>query len=128
MQCNVLRKVFIWIWREYTCMKIRWLLCLHYVRFHQLLWKKKLRGFLKKKNLVFIGNVSVLMITWGDEALLEGSHKIGYVCPSFRASVSFLGNGSLVFSENQDGVRGPYIVVCDRARFFWKKSPSGKND
>ena len=42
-------------------------------------------------------------------------------------SVSFLGIGSLVFSETQHGFRGPYIVVCD-SRIFWKKSPSGKND
>ena len=30
---------------------------------------------------------------------LEGSYKIGSVCPSFRLLVSFLGIGSLVFSE-----------------------------
>ena len=38
----------------------------------------------------------------------------------FHLSVSFLRIGSLVFSETQHGVRGPYIVVCDRAGFFGK--------
>ena len=47
---------------------------------------------------------------------------------SFRLSISFLGIGSLVLSETQLDVRSPYIIVCDRARFFWKKTPSGKND
>ena len=50
------------------------------------------------------------------------------ICPSFNPffylsfhlSVSFLGIGSLVFSETQHGVRGPYIVMCDRAGFFGK--------
>ena len=40
--------------------------------------------------------------------------------PSFHLSITFLGFGSVVFSEIQHGVRGPYIVVCDRARFFGK--------
>ena len=48
-------------------------------------------------------------------------------CPSALLSVSFLKIGSLVFSETLHGVRGPYIVVCDRGR-FWKKSSLGKND
>ena len=59
----------------------------------------------------------------------EGSYKIVSVCPSFcpsfhqsfRLSISFLGMGSLVFSETQHCVRGPYIVVCD-SLIFWKKS------
>ena len=50
----------------------------------------------------------------------EGSYKIGSVRPSFHLSVSFLRIGSLVFSETQHGVRGPYIVMCDRAEFFRK--------
>ena len=50
------------------------------------------------------------------------------VFPSFRLSVSFLGIGLLAFSETQHGVRNPYIVVCDRAGLFGKKSPSDKND
>ena len=58
----------------------------------------------------------------------EGCYKTGSVCLSFcpsfhlsfRLSISFLGIGSLVFSETQHGVRGPYIVVCDRAGFFGK--------
>ena len=36
--------------------------------------------------------------------LPEGSYKVGF--------------GSLAFSETWHGVRGPYIVVCDRAKFF----------
>ena len=32
----------------------------------------------------------------------------------------FLGIGSLFFSETQHGVRGPCVVVRDRARFFEK--------
>ena len=56
----------------------------------------------------------------------EGSYKLGYVRPSFRLSVRFLGIGSLVFSETEHSVRGPYIVVCG-SRIFWKKSPLGKN-
>ena len=63
---------------------------------------------------------------------LEGPYKIGSVClsicPSSHMSVSFLRIDLLVFSETWHGVRGPYIVVWDRARFFWKKSPLGKND
>ena len=67
---------------------------------------------------------------------LEGSYKIGSVCRSFRSSfllsfclsVSFLGIGSLVFSETYHGVRDSYIVVCDRAGFFGKKPSSVKND
>ena len=38
--------------------------------------------------------------------LPEGSYKVGF--------------GSLAFSETWHGVRGPYIVVCDRAEFFGK--------
>ena len=59
----------------------------------------------------------------------EGCYKTGSVCLSFcpsfhlsfRLSISFLGNGSLVFSETQHGVRGPYIVVCDRTRILGKR-------
>ena len=47
------------------------------------------------------------------------------VCPSFCPSVlpseSFLGIGSLVFSETQHGVRGQ-CVVRDRAGFFFNLS------
>ena len=50
------------------------------------------------------------------------------VLPSYRLSASFLGIGPLVFSETHHGVRGPFGIVCDRARFFAKKSPLGKND
>ena len=42
------------------------------------------------------------------------------VRPSVFPSGSFLGIGSLVFSETQHGVRGPCLVVRDRARFFRK--------
>ena len=48
----------------------------------------------------------------------EGFYELGSVHPSFRPTVrsgSFLGIGSLVFSETQHGVRGPCGVVIDRA-------------
>ena len=45
---------------------------------------------------------------------------------SFHLSVSFLGIGSLVFSESQHGVMGPCIVVSDRAGFFGKKTHQAK--
>ena len=50
----------------------------------------------------------------------EGSCKTGSVHSSFCLSVSFLGIGSLVFSETQHSVMGSYKVVCDRVRFFEK--------
>ena len=40
--------------------------------------------------------------------------------------VSFLRIGSLVSSETQHGVRGPYLVVCDRARFLGKNRHQAK--
>ena len=40
--------------------------------------------------------------------------------PSFCLSISLLRIGSLVFSEPEHGVRGPYLVMCDRAGFFGK--------
>ena len=46
----------------------------------------------------------------------EGSYELGSVLPSG----SFLGISSLVFSETEHGVRGPYLVVRDRAGFFKK--------
>ena len=57
----------------------------------------------------------------------EGSYKVGSVRLSFHLSIGFLRIGSLVFSENYHGVRGPYIVVCD-SQIFWTKSPLGKID
>ena len=51
----------------------------------------------------------------------EGSYELGSALPSFRPSVgSFLGIGSLVFSETQHSVRWPCLVVRDRAGFFLK--------
>ena len=53
------------------------------------------------------------------------------IFPSFSLSTllsgSFLGIGLLVFSETQHGVRGPCLVVRDRAGFFLKKSFCPKN-
>ena len=43
-----------------------------------------------------------------------------FVHPIVR-SISFFGTGSLVFSKTQHGVRCPYLVICNRARFFFKK-------
>ena len=51
----------------------------------------------------------------------EGSYELG--CLSFRPSAlpsgSFLGIGSLVFSETRHGVRGLCGAVLHRARFFF---------
>ena len=47
-------------------------------------------------------------------------------CSSFGLSVSFVRIGSLVFSETWHGVRGPYIVVRDRAGFFEKNPHRAK--
>ena len=43
-------------------------------------------------------------------------------------SGSFLGIGSLVFSETLYGVRIPYGDVHDRARFFFERPSSSKNN
>ena len=60
----------------------------------------------------------------------EGSYELGSVHPSvllsfflsFRPSVllsrSFLGIGSLVFSETQHDVKCPCSVVCDKVGFL----------
>ena len=47
-------------------------------------------------------------------------------CPFVPLSRSFLGIGSLVFSESQDGVRGPCVVVHD-SQIFCKKIFCPKN-
>ena len=51
----------------------------------------------------------------------EGSYEIESfgpsVHPSFHLSVSFLGIGSLAFSET---FLDPYVVACDKAEFFGK--------
>ena len=47
--------------------------------------------------------------------------------PSVPPSGSFLGIGSLVFSETQHDVRGPCLVVCDRVGFFKKNLFVPKN-
>ena len=50
------------------------------------------------------------------------SYELASVCPSILLpSRSFLGIGSLVFSETQHGVRGLCGFVRDRARFFEEK-------
>ena len=59
----------------------------------------------------------------------EGFYEIESVLPSVRPSVlsgSFLGIGSLVFSETWYGVRGPYGDVWQISIFFEKSS--AKND
>ena len=60
---------------------------------------------------------------WTPRSQPEGSYKIGSICLSFCMSVSFLRIGSLVSSDTQHGVRGPYIVMCDGAGFFWESIP-----
>ena len=60
----------------------------------------------------------------GPQLWPEGSYELGSVFLSFHPSVlpfgGFLEIGSLVFSETQHAVRGPYLVVCDRVGFFLK--------
>ena len=51
---------------------------------------------------------------------LEGSYKIGSIHPSFHLSISFHRIGLLVSFWNLACVRGPYLVMCDRAGFFGK--------
>ena len=58
-----------------------------------------------------------LLYPWSRQGL---SYKIWFVCPSFYLPISFLGIGSLVSSETQHNVRGPYIVLCERAGFLGK--------
>ena len=48
----------------------------------------------------------------------KGSFEIDSVRPFFGLSIIFLGIGSLVFPRTWHGVKGPYIVVRDRVRFF----------
>ena len=61
---------------------------------------------------------------------VEESCKIWSVHLSFRPPfclpVSFLRICSLVFSETKYGVRGPYVVVYDRTRFFGKNPCQAK--
>ena len=70
------------------------------------------------------------LLLWDASTWPEGSYEIGsvlpsirlpIVCPSFPLPVSFLGIDSLIFSETY-GLRCSYIVICDRAGFFWKKN------
>ena len=72
----------------------------------------KLETNLKKKQPLYPGNIHMYFLL-DSRPLPDGSYKVGF--------------GSLAFSETWHGVRGPYIVVCDRANFFLKKSPLGKN-
>ena len=60
--------------------------------------------------------------------VIEGGYwiSVSSVRPPIRLSGSFLGIGSLVFSETLYGVRGPYEDVRDRAWFFFGKNSSGK--
>ena len=59
---------------------------------------------------------------WKPGPCLEASYELGFfllpIFSSFRLSGSFLGIDSLAFSETLHGVRGPYVDVRDRARFF----------
>ena len=58
----------------------------------------------------------------------EGSYELGLsfhlpVLLSVLLSGSFLGTGSLVFTETLYVVRGPYRDVHDRTQFFFEKNP-----
>ena len=74
--------------------------------------------------LIFYPSTFFLFSLLDPQPWLKGSYEIGSARlsfhPSVLPSVRFLRIGSLVFSETWHGVRGPYIVVCDRARFSWK--------
>ena len=67
----------------------------------------------------------VLVSLLDSKPLPEGSYEFGFVRPSALLS-SFLGIGSLDFSETQHGVRCPYGVVRDRAAYLGKHSLSQK--
>ena len=82
-----------------------------------------------KEAMFYLGLILWLLL-WDAWTWPEGSYEIGsvlpsirlpIVCPSFSLPVSFLGIDSLVFFETY-GLRSPYIVIYDRAGFFWKKN------
>ena len=60
------------------------------------------------------------MLYWTLSLGRKGPIKLG---PSVR---KFLRIGSFVFSETEHGVRGPYIVMSDRAGFFGKNPHRAK--
>ena len=65
-----------------------------------------------------------VQVFWDPWPWLEGSYELGSLCLSFCSSVlpcrSFLGIGSLVFSETQHSVRRPCVVVRSKAIFLKK--------
>ena len=75
-------------------------------------------------------NLHLVLVLIRTPTVAEGSYELGSPHPAFRPSVflsrCFLGIGSLVFSETQHGIRGPCVVVRDRARFFENKFFSQK--
>ena len=71
----------------------------------------KLETNLKKKQPLYPGNIHMYFLL-DSRPLPDGSYKVGF--------------GSLAFSETWHGVRGPYIVVCDRAGFFGKNPHQAK--
>ena len=82
------------------------------------------------KEAMFDLGLILWLLLWDAWTWPEGSYEIGsvlpsiclpIVCPSFSLPVSFLGIDSLVFFETY-GLRSPYIVIYDRAGFFWKKN------
>ena len=87
------------------------------------------------KEAMFDLGLILWLLLWDAWTWPEGSYEIGsvlpsihlpIVCPSFPLPVSFLGIDSLIFSETY-GLRCSYIVICDRAGFFWKKKNDAKN-
>ena len=61
-------------------------------------------------------------LPWPEVPWPEGSYWIGDILLTILCC-SFLGTGSLVFSESLYGLKGPYGDVCDSARFFFGKIP-----
>lgn len=83
---------------------------------------------------------NVIKISFTGYTVVVGRVLWIWVGPSFRLSIllsvvlflrlsgSFLGFGPLVFFETQHCVKDQCEVVCNRARFFGKKSSLNKND
>ena len=87
-------------------------------------------GFLAfiEKYLFFLSISSIMKNYWTHYRGWKFSYEIRCVHRSvFPSVLSFFGTGSLVFSETQHGVKGPYKVVCN-SWIFLEKSPSSKND
>ena len=57
---------------------------------------------------------------WKLHFFLKWSLNFSLVHPSFNICICFLKVGSLIFSETWHGVTSLYLVICERAGFFWE--------